>query len=258
MTRQADRFSAWRGWPLLAALVVCAATCSYCAPLRAEDAGRQSIVVGGDRDYLPYEFLDDNGWPAGFDVDLSLAIGEAMGVRVDFVLLDWAQLHQALADDRVDVLQRTPYSNLWLREADLTPPHTTISHAIFARRGAPPVSSLEELSGKKVIVHPGGSLHDILAGLGFEKELIFSDTPTDGLLLPEEVTTALASRQQLVTAHCVLVAGYAVFLVSHVYLTTTGETLFSLIRGMVTGMHEHRVHEAPGRTVGGASGKTPS
>ena len=143
--------------------------------------GRRALVVGGDRNYPPYEYLDENGRPAGFNVDLSRAVGEAMGVPVQFVLMDWSRLHEALAEGTVDALQRTPYSNLWLREAELTPPHTTINHAIFARNDTPAVASLEELAGKKVIVHPGGSINDILDGLGFEKDLIFSKTPVGGL-----------------------------------------------------------------------------
>jgi polar amino acid transport system substrate-binding protein len=139
------------------------------------------LSVGGDRNYPPYEYLDPDGLPAGFNVDLSRAVAEAMGYEARFELMDWSLLHEALASGRVDTLQRTPYSNLWLREADLTPPHTTINHAIFARKSQPSVSSLEELAGRAVIVHPGGSVNDILDALGFEKDLLFSRTPVEGL-----------------------------------------------------------------------------
>ncbi len=148
----------------------------------AEPAGaRRTVIIGGDKHYPPYEYLDQQGRPAGFDVDLSRAVGVAMGIDIRFVLMDWSLLHEALANGTVDALQRAPYSNLWLREAELSPPHTTINHAIFARKGTPEVQSLEELVGRKVIVHPGGSLNDLLGGLGFEKDLLFSKTPVGGL-----------------------------------------------------------------------------
>lgn len=166
------------------AFLVAPASPARAAPVtQAQDAAptQRVLVIGGDRNYPPYEYLDDKGQPTGFNVDLSRAVGEAMGVPVRFVLMDWSRLHDALADGTVDALQRTPYSNLWLREAELTPPHTTINHAIFARKGTPAVSSLEELAGRKVIVHPGGSINDILDGMGYEKDLIFSKTPVGGL-----------------------------------------------------------------------------
>jgi polar amino acid transport system substrate-binding protein len=41
-----------------------------------------TIIVGGDRDYPPYEFLDKNGNPAGYNVELTRAIAEVMGIKV--------------------------------------------------------------------------------------------------------------------------------------------------------------------------------
>ncbi|MDR0238874.1 MAG: transporter substrate-binding domain-containing protein [Deltaproteobacteria bacterium] len=148
---------------------------------QAHVAGKRQFVVGGDRNYPPYEFIDEHGKAAGFFVDLTRAIGEATGVEMQFLLLDWARLHEALMDGAVDALQRIPSSKKWLRDAELSPPAAIIGHAVFARDGTPEITSLEDLIGKKVIIHPGGSIHDILNGLGLDKELLFSDTPTNGL-----------------------------------------------------------------------------
>jgi polar amino acid transport system substrate-binding protein len=153
----------------------------FTVPFQAHAAGKRRIVVGGDRNYPPYEFIDAQGNAAGFFVDLTRAIGEATGVEMEFLLLDWAWLHEALMAGTVDALQRIPSSKKWLRDAELSPPAAIISHAVFARKGAPEISSLEDLMGKKVIIHHGGSIHDILTDLGLEMELLFSDTPTDGL-----------------------------------------------------------------------------
>ena len=62
-------------------------------------------------------------------------------------------------------------------------PHTIVNHAIFARRDTPPVSSLDELEGKKVIVHRAGYMNEVLASKGFAQDLILTDTPADGLRL---------------------------------------------------------------------------
>lgn len=65
------------------------------------------------------------------------------------------------------------------------------------------------------------------------------------LLMPEAMTVAIAPRRFLVTAHLVIVIGFALFCVGHLYLATTGATPLSLIRGMVTGRHEHPADERP-------------
>jgi len=140
------------------------------------------VMVGGDRDYPPYEFLDKDGNPAGFNVDLTRAVAETMGMQVAFRLGAWADERNALMSGELDILEGMTYSPERAKILDFAP-HTIVNHAIFARRGTPAVKSLEELAGKKVIVHRSGYMHDTLAGMGFEKDLIFSETPADGLRL---------------------------------------------------------------------------
>lgn len=161
------------------------------APTRAgaADGGETNIPgvsrpvrVGGDRDYPPYEFLDKDGNPAGFNVDLTRAVAEAMGMTVEFHLGAWAAERAALMDGGLDLLEGMTYSEERAQSLDFAP-HTIVNHAIFARRGAPAVSSLEDLAGKRVIVHRGGYMDDTLTAMGFAANLIYSDTPADGLRL---------------------------------------------------------------------------
>jgi len=174
---------------LLTALVLLAA---WAAPALADQSRaaeheipgvHRPIVVGGDRDYPPYEFLDRNGQPAGYNVDLTRAIAEVMGMKVEFRLGAWNEMRQALQDGTVDILQGMSFSEERLQEVDFTPPHTTVNHAIFARRDGPPVTRLEDLRGHKIALHRGGIMHDTIRKMGFEEDLVFSDTPADALRL---------------------------------------------------------------------------
>ena len=142
------------------------------------------VVVGGDRDYPPYEYLDKNGQPAGFNVDLARAIGEVMGMRVEFRLGSWAEMRQALLDGEVDILEGMSFSEeRAAEEVDFAPPSAVVNHAIFARKGERIARSLDDLAGKTVIVHRRGYMHDQLAARGYEKNLVLTDTPADGLRL---------------------------------------------------------------------------
>jgi len=42
----------------------------------------QLIVIGGDRDYPPYEYLDKDGHPNGYNVELTRAIAESVHIPV--------------------------------------------------------------------------------------------------------------------------------------------------------------------------------
>ncbi len=145
--------------------------------------GERVVVVGGDRDYPPYEFIDRDGAPAGYNVDLTRAIGEVMGLRVEIRLGGWSEMRAALRDGRIDALQGVSYSDERARVLELSPPHTIVNHAIFARKGTRSVSSLGELRGHEVALHRAGIMDETLTGLGYGATLLRTDTPADAMRL---------------------------------------------------------------------------
>ena len=166
---------------LLALLFICAIPGADAAEV--VPAGVKTVIVGGDRDYPPYEFIDPSGHPAGYNVDLTRAIAEVMGMKVEFRLGSWSEMRAALKAGKVDVLQGMSYSAERSSEVDFSLPHTVVNHAIFARKDAPTVDSLSELKGKTVAVHRSGIMHDYLVGQGVGDRLTLTDTPADALRL---------------------------------------------------------------------------
>ncbi|HJV33802.1 transporter substrate-binding domain-containing protein [Geomonas sp.] len=146
-------------------------------------AAPREIVVGGDRDYPPYEYLDQSGKPAGFNVELTRAIAEVMGMRVTFRLGGWSEMRTDLQNGKIDVLEGMSFSEERTREVDFSVPSAIVNQAIFARRDSPPVSALAELADKKVAVHRAGIMHDYLVRTGFHGKLELTATPADALRL---------------------------------------------------------------------------
>ncbi|MBU5615049.1 transporter substrate-binding domain-containing protein [Geomonas sp. Red51] len=152
-------------------------------PEPAHQATPATVVVGGDRAYPPYEFIDKDGNPAGYNVDLTRAIAEVMGMKVRFVFGNWSEMRAGLQNGSIDILQGLSYSAQRLSSVDFSPPHTIVHHAIFARRDTKPVKSLEELRGKRVLVFQDGIMHERLKRMGFAKDLMLTPTPAEALRL---------------------------------------------------------------------------
>lgn len=144
---------------------------------------KEIIIVGGDRDYPPYEFIDVDGRPSGYNVDLTRAIAEVMGLNVEFRLGGWSEMRNALKEGGIDVLQGMSWSEERSREVDFSLAHTIVNHAVFIRKDSPPVDSLEELKGRKIAVHRDGIMHDYLSRQNFTDQLILTNTPADALRL---------------------------------------------------------------------------
>ncbi|RNC68449.1 MAG: histidine kinase [Desulfuromonadales bacterium] len=141
------------------------------------------IIVGGDRAYPPYEFIDKDGKPAGYNVELTKAIAEVMGMKVEFRFGGWSDMRTALRTRKIDILQGISYSDERAKSLDFSPPHTIVNHAIFARKEMRPVKTLEELRGKKVIVFRDGIMHERLKRMGYGEDLILTPTPAEALRL---------------------------------------------------------------------------
>lgn len=62
------------------------------------------LVVGTSPGYLPFEMIDTNGDFVGYDVDIAKAIGEALGVEVEFKQFEFAGLIPALQTGDIDII----------------------------------------------------------------------------------------------------------------------------------------------------------
>jgi len=164
----------------LVRIILVAAALTVCV---AGQAHARALVVGGDRDYPPYEFIDKNGKPSGYNVELTRAIAEVMGLQVEFRLGGWSEQLSDLKAGRIDLLQGVSWSETRAASIDFTPPHTIVNHAIFARKETPAVSLLEELRGKRVTLHRDGIMHEQLIARGYAKDLVPTSTPADALRL---------------------------------------------------------------------------
>ncbi|MEI6207347.1 MAG: transporter substrate-binding domain-containing protein [Desulfuromonadales bacterium] len=141
------------------------------------------IVIGGDRDYPPYEFIDKDGHPNGYNVDLTRAIADVMGMKVEIRLGGWAEMRRALQNGTIDALEGMSWSEERTGEVDFSLPHAVVNHAVFARKDSPSAATLDDLAGRTVAVHRLGIMHDYLVKSGSKAQLALTDTPADAMRL---------------------------------------------------------------------------
>lgn len=82
------------------------------------------LKVGIDLKYYPFMYLDDNGNPTGFEVDISNALGEYLGQKVEIVNTDFSMLIPALETGDVDIVISDMSSNEErLQKVDFSDPY---------------------------------------------------------------------------------------------------------------------------------------
>ena len=121
----------------------------------------RQLIVGGDHNYPPYEFLDETGQPTGFNVELTRAVAEIMGMDIQIRLGNWGDMRQLLAAGEVDILQGMVNTPERRSEVDFTIPHAKTYQSIWIRSGSP-IEELDDLAGKQVIVMRNAVMHDFM------------------------------------------------------------------------------------------------
>lgn len=155
------------------ALALALGACAAATRAAAETPHQpRRIVVGANRDYPPYEFIDEYGVPSGYDVDLIRAVAEAMGVPLELRAGPWGEMRRALEAGEIDALAGMLRSPERERSVEFCQEHLVVGYAIFLRKGGPDVRGEAGLAGRRVIVESGSLMHDRLRALGTAVEVI--------------------------------------------------------------------------------------
>lgn len=135
-----------------------------------------TVVVGGDYNFPPYEYLDSQGRPTGYNVEITKAIAEVMGMEVRIVLGDWDDMRAGMNNGDIDVLQGMTITEERRKSITFSPPNVMLQQSIFARKGTAEVKRLEDMRGKQIIVQSQGSMHDYLLQNSFGVDSIIPVT----------------------------------------------------------------------------------
>lgn len=141
----------------------------------------QVIQVGGDDSYPPYEFIDRDGNIAGYNVDMTRAIAEVMGIEVEITLASWAEMRAALDSGEMDVLQGMVATAARERDYSFSAPSVIVNYSFFGRIGEADLQSYDDLRGKSVVVQYEGVVHDFLRQNDFGVEIVPVRAHSDAL-----------------------------------------------------------------------------
>ncbi len=138
------------------------------------------IIFGGDREFPPYEFLDDQGQPQGFNIHLIRALAREAGLTVEIRLGPRDERMTEFDQGKTDVMFLS-YSDERAARYQLLDQTWTLSQVIVMRPGLSryPVG-LDDLWGVRVAVDEGSINHLLLSGLPEARRPVLQLAPTRG------------------------------------------------------------------------------
>lgn len=152
----------WRAGLIAAAAAVLVAAPALAAP------PKETLRYGGDVNLAPFESLDAQGRPQGFQVELLAALGREIGAEIRIELRPWADTEAAFRAGELDLVAMpdTPGHRAWAR---LAHGHAAPALAVYLRRVDDEPQTLAALAGQQLAVLAAAAqqevVHGVLAGL---------------------------------------------------------------------------------------------
>ena len=145
-------------------------------------AAHRKIVVGGEMDWAPFDFVDESGNYAGIANDYLKIIGEKLGIEVEMVTgPSWDELLAMLRRKEIDVLPAIYHSEDREAYAQFTAPYIKITEFIFGRSDNQTISSFEDLKDQTIVVVKGYTIEGYLRSNFPDYDLITAPTIQDAL-----------------------------------------------------------------------------
>jgi polar amino acid transport system substrate-binding protein len=149
-----------RGSIVVLLVAIAAVLGSGCSSRREETldrARREGVLqVGTDATYPPFETIDPQGKEViGFDADLMRAIGERLGVRVEFVVVPFDGILAALRSGKYGaVISALTITEDRAREVLFSRPYHAAGQSICVPAGSP-IRGAADLTGRRLGVQLG-------------------------------------------------------------------------------------------------------
>ncbi|MBW1692906.1 MAG: transporter substrate-binding domain-containing protein [Deltaproteobacteria bacterium] len=119
-------------------------------------ADHRKIVVGGEKDWAPFDFVDENGKYIGVANDYLKIIGEKLGIEVEIITgPSWNELLSMIRRNEIDVLPAICHSKEREAFVHFTDPYFKLTEFIFARTDDYTVSKFADLEDKTIVVVSG-------------------------------------------------------------------------------------------------------
>ncbi len=150
------------------------------SPIRA--AGK--LRVGTEGVYAPFSFHDPaTGELVGYDVDIAKAVGEKLGVPVEFVETPWDSMFAALEANRFDVVANQVTINPERQgKYDLSQPYTVGEGVIVTRADDNSIKSLDDIKGKTAAENATSNWSELARKAGANVEAVEGFTQAITLL----------------------------------------------------------------------------
>ena len=161
------------------------------------------LTVGTEGTYKPFTYHDESDALTGYDVEVAKAIGEKMGVKVEFSEITWEGLLASLDNGTVDlVLNQVGVTEERKEKYDFSDPYLYSYIALIVNQDNDEISSWDASKGKKTSLNISSNYAQIAEE--YEMDITASDT------FSKDIELLLAGRTDCVINNTIAFNDYLI------------------------------------------------
>ncbi|MBS2099394.1 PAS domain S-box protein [Carboxylicivirga linearis] len=122
----------------------------------------QKIVIAAETNYLPFSFVNENGKPDGFSIELFKAAAKAVDLDVEIELGIWSDNLEDLQNgivDAIPIMAKTPDRE---DRFDFSNPYYSMTGTAFVRSNEASIRQFDDIEGKHLLVMEKDNGHEYL------------------------------------------------------------------------------------------------
>jgi PAS domain S-box-containing protein len=137
-------------------------------------AEHSSVLLGVDPEFVPFEFIDENGSYLGMCADYVRIVGERVGIAMDIAPgLTWNEAVEQARIRKIDVLPCVGMTEKRKEFFTFSDPHQTFYRVFVTKENSAIGNSVDDLKGHQVAVQKNSSHHGFLQDNTDIKPMLF-------------------------------------------------------------------------------------
>lgn len=141
-----------------------------------------TLIIGGDYNFPPYEYLDASQNPHGYNVELSKEVSKILGYHPQFKLTKWSQVKPNLAEGEIDLIHGIALSPDRAKQFYFSLPHAQTWRSVFISKQSR-IREVADLRNARIVLQKGDIALDYLSWIDFYGTVTETATQEDALFL---------------------------------------------------------------------------
>ncbi len=154
-----------------------------CCNLYALSAGADKpLRIVGDKSYPPFEFINDQGQPDGFNIALIKEVMKRMERPYTIELMEWDDAHKKFSNGNADCMAGLIYTNDRAKNILFSTTHNVITYYVVCRKeDKNKYKVFNDLKNRKIIAPKGEIILQLLSDAGLNDQILYTSDIVEGI-----------------------------------------------------------------------------